>query len=243
MAEDEIVKHTRAVYKAWKNPDTSWQHKLREIVIEILIITFAISLSVWLHNFSDRLNERKEERAFLSGLRLDLQGDLENALGSKRFYDNAFRGFSYFDSVSMNEPFNQDSVNKYESVFFSTTNLDAHYSRYEALKGSGKFDIIENKDLLNKIILLHETTFKRAESLDAYYYQFSQRVVTYVQEHAELNAAGNHLDRLEPLLHVSQMRWLMVNGKSFIASNVFASYDSCIVQCRELLALINTANN
>ena len=243
MAEDEIVKHTRAVYKAWKNPNTGWQQKFREIVTEVLIITFAISLSVWLHNLSDRYNERKEERAFLSGLRIDLQGDLDNALSSKLFYNNAFSGFAYFDSVSRGAPFSQDSVIKYQPIFFSHTHLDAHYSRYEALKASGKFDIIENKDLLNKIILLHESTFKRAESLDAYYYEFSQRLCNYVQEHAELNASGTQLEHLESLLHVSQMRWLMVNGKSFISSNVVGSYDNCINQCRELLASINTANN
>src|SRR5580692_1122653 len=109
MAEDEIVKHTKAIYKAWNNPHYNWAHKLREIILEILIITFAISLSVWLHNWSDSLKEKKEEKAFLLGLKVDLQGDIKSADSTKRFYQKCATGFRYFMRVSRGAPISLDS--------------------------------------------------------------------------------------------------------------------------------------
>ena len=79
MAENEIVKHVEAAYKVAKDPEKHWLHKLKEILIEILIIVFAVSLSIWFHNWSDSLHEHKEEREFLVGLQKDIRADLEDA--------------------------------------------------------------------------------------------------------------------------------------------------------------------
>ena len=46
MPEHEIAKHTKAIYSEWRNPAHGWKHKLSEILIEILIIVFAITLSL-----------------------------------------------------------------------------------------------------------------------------------------------------------------------------------------------------
>jgi hypothetical protein len=88
MAENEIVKHAEAAYKAVKNPETSWLHKLKEVLIEIFIIVFAVSLSIWFHNWSDSLHERREEREFLKGMKGDIQADL-NVIRGLRTYRNS----------------------------------------------------------------------------------------------------------------------------------------------------------
>ena len=73
MSENEIVKHVEAAYKVANDPEKNWLHKLKEILIEIFIIVFAVTLSIWFHNWSDSLHEHKEEREFLRGLKTDLQ--------------------------------------------------------------------------------------------------------------------------------------------------------------------------
>ena len=40
MAEDEIRKHAKAAYKAWNDPHKSWKNKLKETLLEIVIIVF-----------------------------------------------------------------------------------------------------------------------------------------------------------------------------------------------------------
>lgn len=238
MAEDEIAKHSRAVYKAWKNPHTSWQHKLREIVTEILIITFAISLSVWLHNWSEELHEHREEKEFLTGLRKDLQGDLDNVRNSREMYVDASKGFRYFMTVSAGAPLNPDSADRYNRILFMTTDLDPHTSRYEGLKGSGKFGIIENKQLLNDIIDFHESTLHRVDELDHYYTQFLQRPAEFFESHAQLGTNHQFVGE-ENLIRTFQMRLQLEFGKESTENQLIPEHDTCIARCQRLMEEID----
>src|SRR5580692_8786121 len=152
MAENEIVKHAEAAYKAVNNPGTHWLHKLKEVLIEIFIIVFAVSMSIWFHNWSDSIHQHKEEREFLTGLKQDLAADLSQAQGDSAFYSGLLTGLQYFQRIATGEALAPDSLKIYQGVFFSNVDLEPHISRYEGLKGSGKFSIIENTDLLNNII-------------------------------------------------------------------------------------------
>jgi hypothetical protein len=66
--QEEVTKHTRKIYQAMKNPDHSFWGKIREVTVEILIIVFAVTLSIWLHNWSDH----REEQGFKSRGKLGL---------------------------------------------------------------------------------------------------------------------------------------------------------------------------
>src|ERR1700728_4129967 len=99
MAEDEIRKHANAAIKIVKDKETDWKHKLKDISLEVLIIVFAVTISIWFHNWSDKLQERKEEKIFLSGFRKDLLGDIDNIKASLDFYENSYAGMRYFAKV------------------------------------------------------------------------------------------------------------------------------------------------
>jgi hypothetical protein len=239
MAENEIVKHVEAAYKVAKDPEKHWLHKLKEILIEILIIVFAVSLSIWFHNWSDSLHEHKEEREFLVGLQKDIRADLETAQNDSAFYAQQLVKLQYYQRVGAGESPNPDSMKLYSGVFFSNTMLEPNISRYEGLKGSGKFGIIENKELLNDIINLHEGTIKHVESLDGYYSDYVTRMGSFVQEHGQLNQAGDSITNGHDLLRISQMRFHLGYGISFITSNVLRYHDSCIIHCQKLIGQID----
>jgi hypothetical protein len=238
MSENEIVKHVEAAYKAAKDPEKNWLHKLKEILIEIFIIVFAVTLSIWFHNWSDSLHERKEEREFLVGLQKDIHDDLESAKSSRVFYARQLYKLRYFLRVGAGEPLNADSMLTYQDVFFSNTTLDAPISRYEALKGSGKFGIIENKELLNNIIDLHEGTFKRVQLLDGYYTDYTVRMGTFIQSHGQLSQTYDKIANAQELMRMSEMRFLLVYGISSITANVLSAHDSCIAKCHQLISEI-----
>jgi hypothetical protein len=239
MSENEIVKHVEAAYKAAKDPEKNWLHKLKEILIEIFIIVFAVTLSIWFHNWSDSLHERKEEREFLVGLQKDIHTDLENAQSDSAFYARELASLLYFKRVGAGESPNSDSVKVYSPVFFSNTALEPTISRYEGLKGSGKFGIIENKELLNDIINLHEGIIKHVELLDGYYSDYVTRMGSFVQEHGQLDQAGDSVTNSHDLLRMSQMRFQLGYGISFITSNILRYQDSCIVHCQKLIGQID----
>ena len=64
MAEDEIRKHTKAAISAATGKQHGWKHKLHDVLLEVMIIIFAVSVSIWLHNWSDGLKEKKEAKFY-----------------------------------------------------------------------------------------------------------------------------------------------------------------------------------
>jgi hypothetical protein len=44
--QDEVLKHTEKIYKTAKSAQHSFGEKIREIIIEIFIIVFAVTLSI-----------------------------------------------------------------------------------------------------------------------------------------------------------------------------------------------------
>ncbi len=239
MAENEIAKHIDAAYKAAKQPNTHWLHRLKEVLIEILIIVFAVTISIWFHNWSDSLHEQREAKEFLRGLKVDLQGDIASAKNDSDFYATQLYRLRYFLRVGNGDTLNADSMIAYQSVLFSNTSLEPHISRYEGLKGSGKFGIIENTDLLNNIINLHEVTIKHVQMLDGYYTDFANRMGGFFQENAQLNPNGSKITNAQKFIRMPRMRFLDMYGISFISLNVLNYHDSCIVQCQKLIGQID----
>ena len=239
MAEEEITKHTKAALKAFKDPESNWKHKLKNILTEVFIIIFAVSVSIWFHNWSDEMHDRKEAREFLSGLRNDLQGDIENMKGSKEFYENELNGFSYFSKVGRGTPLVKDSLGKYQGIFFSSTELRPHISRYEGLKGSGRFKIIENKELMNNIIHLHEETILHLINLNTIFDNFNvNKVVPFVGQHLQLDTGGNIANAAE-LLGISEMRFFLSFEGNLVAGNVINAYAAGIAECTSIIKQID----
>ncbi len=75
--QDEVTKHTKKIYETAKNPTQSFSRKIKDIIVGILIIVFAISLSIWLHSWSEHRHEQKEANKFLMELKEDLTQDIE----------------------------------------------------------------------------------------------------------------------------------------------------------------------
>src|SRR4051812_33755737 len=77
MADQEIIKHTKKIYKVWNSPNHGVWHKIKEFFLEILIIVFAVTISIWFHNMSEKDHEHAEAKTFLVGLKGDLEKDIQ----------------------------------------------------------------------------------------------------------------------------------------------------------------------
>jgi len=238
MAEDEIRKHANNAIRIMKDKEAGWWHKLKDIFIEVLIIVFAVTVSIWFHNWSDKMQEQKEEKVFLTGFRKDLYGDIDNIQSSLGFYKNSFKGIQYFGEVGAGDTLSNDSLKKYASIFFSSTELGAHTSRYEALKTSGKLSIIENPELLNNIIDLNESTLSRINLLDDLYLKYIGKTSDYIQLSAQLSPKGAIINA-PVILRNSQWRFLMTFGQSSLVQNVIPAHEDGLKKCHELIAEID----
>jgi len=124
MAEDEIIKkHTKAAFKVLKAHHTSWQHKLKEILLEIVVIVFAVSISIWFHNWSERRQDHQQEKEFLTSLKKDLQDDKNEMISDRAGFATVLQGVNYFRKVGEGLPLSNDSLKKYSGHFLGALKL------------------------------------------------------------------------------------------------------------------------
>ena len=99
MAEDEIAKHSRKIYKTWFNKELTIWHKISEFLIEMTIIVFAVSISIWFHNLSEHAHQQEEVKQFLTGLKADLTQDIKEMENDKESYQKQSEIFSYISAI------------------------------------------------------------------------------------------------------------------------------------------------
>jgi hypothetical protein len=169
MAEQEVIKHTKKVYKIWNSKSHSTWHKIKEFIIEICIIVFAVSLSIWLHGKSEHNHQQKEVKEFLSGLKQDLLSDIKEMNEDRDSYRGQSNTFRYITSIKLNEALQKDSLQKYVRWIFNTTGLNQNNGRFEGFKSAGKIGNIENKKLQDDIMDLYQENIPSLlRSTDAY---------------------------------------------------------------------------
>lgn len=237
MAEQEIIKHMEAIVKASQNKKRKLQSRLQEILLEIVIIVFAVSISIWFHNWAETLKDRKDARAFLTGLKGDLTADIEEMKSDRQTLNNVITANHYFERVGRGESLNNDSLRVYQSTFLTWVQIDPRISRFEALKGSGRLGIIENDSLLLHITDLYTKDFSLIILRNNYYMSLRQQMMTpYLVQHLELDTAGRGTN-WQQLLRTSAMRIQILQGES-LRNNIDA-YDKAIAKCELIIKEID----
>jgi molybdopterin converting factor small subunit len=238
MAEDEIRKHGKAVYETLSSRKKNWQHKLKDILVEILIIVFAVSVSIWFHNWSEELKDRKLEKEFLMGLKTDLQSDLKEMKGDTAAYHVILNGALYFRRVGAGEALNADSLKKYNWIFFANVRKQARTNRFEALKSSGKLDIIENKALLANIISLYQEINPTIAEGDREFTSYNTNTIgAFIDSHSKLDTANNITNWLE-LFRSTQLRMALFRDNSI--REIIRAYEIDINKCNEIIKQIDS---
>lgn len=237
MAEQEIIKHTKAIVELTTDRKKPWQHRAKEVIGEILIIVFAVSISIWFHNWSDSWKDRTEEREFLQGLKSDLQADMKEMTGDSASYALGLKGVLYFEKVGAGMALDMDSLRSYQRIFFGNIQISPRISRFEALKGSGRLDIIRNKELLIHIADLYTKDFPQINRINVYFNNLmGNSFVPFISSHLLLDAAGNGINWTE-VLRNSQMRLLIKLGEN-VESCVF-DYTAGIKKCELIIGEID----
>jgi len=155
--QEEVAKHTKKLYQAVTKPGHTVFEKLKEIAIEIFIIVFAVTLSIWLHSWSDHRHEQKEVREFLKGLRDDLTKDTA-MLKAKRAtvarLDFGYRSLSALPGTPAADTISDKKISGYLDVDISV--LRPAIGRYEGFKSSGKMETIEDDSLKQSMLKYYE---------------------------------------------------------------------------------------
>jgi hypothetical protein len=209
MADQEVVKHVKHAVDVARS-HKPWTEKAQEILLEVLIIVFAVSLSIWLHNWSESRKDREEERDFMLGLRKDLLSDIEEMKGDTAIYANVLAGMDYYKRVERGEPINNDSADMYRPILFSTVQIDPRVSRFEALRGSGRLGIVRDKELLVHITDLYTKDFVHLRRLNDFMNSLrTERLLPFFAAHLDVNKEGTGATNMEAVLRISEARVLI----------------------------------
>ena len=236
MAEQEIIKHTKAIVELSTDKKKPWQQQVKEFIGEILIIVFAVSISIWFHNWSESWKDRGEEKEFLKGLKEDLQADMKEMNSDRATYKQGLKGMAYFENVGAGMPLSLDSIGAYSNIFFGNIQISPRVSRFEALKGSGRLDIIRNKELLVNITDLYTKDFPQIIRVNEYFdRQREEGFFPFIADHLQMDATGNGTNWQE-ILRAPKMRLLfeLAKGSTACVQDYTRGIDKCQLILREI---------
>lgn len=151
--EHELRRHIHNILKETLNTKRPFWKRLGDIVFEGIIIVFAVTFAVFMERQREHNHDMKEAKAFILGLKIDLENDIKEMKGDIWGYETATKWLRYF--MNETKP-NEDSVRKQSWVLINKTHLLINQGRYEGFKASGKINTIENELLRNKILDLYE---------------------------------------------------------------------------------------
>jgi hypothetical protein len=239
MAEDEIIKkHTRAVYSTLMDKEKKWLHKLKDIFLEVLIIVFAVTVSIWFHNWSEERKDKKEEKEFYIGLKEDLKADTKEMLNDRAVFNQVLQHNIYLGKIKKTDKVNADSLMQFSSIFFTQGQINPRISRFEALKGSGKLDIIENKKQLLDIIELYQKIFPNIfRANQAFNSLNTSRITPYLGDIVQVDTTG-FFTNFQAVLSTSKMRLMMMELQGDVANNI-AAYTNGINKSNEIIKQID----
>lgn len=192
--QEEVKKHTKKIFKTVKNPTYSFGEKAKEITIEIFIIVFAVTLSIYLHSWSVHRHEQEQVNVFLTNLREDLVKDIEGLKRDKKKYVILNEKYT---SVLNLTPSQLDSLKRAGSkvqfplyVFGNKINN----GNYEGFKTSGKIGFIENEKLKKLILAYYQTDVPDIIEADKMYALLVFKAIDSQVEYAAKTDKEKYLD-------------------------------------------------
>lgn len=155
--QEEVSKHGKKIYETIKSPKHSFWDKVKDIIIEIGIIVFAVTLSIWLHGVSEHSHEQKEVKEFLKGLKDDLSKDVKQLETSRNVIarlDSNYRFILSLKEMPVQSRPGDTAISR--SIYFDLRITRPAVGRYEGFKSSGKIGLIENDSLKQKILEFYQ---------------------------------------------------------------------------------------
>jgi len=183
--QEEITKHSEKIYKTVKNSEHTLGEKVKEIIIEICIIVFAVTLSIGLHSWSEHRHQQEEVSVFLVNLKNDLKIDIQNIDNEKKAYQKS--NIAYEKILALT-PLQLDSIYKSKNKVNFPIHSHGHtmnIGNYEGFKSSGKIGYIEDEKLKQKMLTYYQIFVPAQDEVDKMYNDFLFKCFDKMIENAD----------------------------------------------------------
>lgn len=234
MADQEVIKHVKRSYKIWFSKEHSFWHKLKEFGLEVFIIVFAVSLSIWLHDRSEHLHEQQEVKSFLIGLKHNLQGDIAEMKKDTASYLQAQKSFIWITSIKHGEVLPDDRFQEILPIY-NRIATQPNVGRYEGFKSSGKIETIEDDVLQNGILDLYEREYPNMLLFCSIYNEGKNKLYNYIDQHQRrLTDSTNNIN---VVLSSPEAQNLCANSIS--VKTLLNNYKTCLLKSKKIIAAID----
>lgn len=234
MAEQEVIKHAKKGFSVWNNSAHSFWHKMKEFITEILIIVFAISLSIWFHNWSEHKNEQAQVKTFLLGLRKDISSDINDAKELKHYFLHFDTTYKYLSSLQRNKRPDKDSLKQMLPEVRYNIYLRPHKSRFTGFLSAGKIMTIEEDSLALQILDYYQEVLPSVTSSESAWVTANAALQDYLRDNVK--DIDSDMAKWE-VLTSPKGKYLT---KSLIPwQQIFDRYDSLILAGGEIISKID----
>ncbi|MBD2753082.1 hypothetical protein [Spirosoma validum] len=176
MAELEVAKHTKKIYKILRDPAPAWWHKLKELALEIFIIVFAVTISIWFHELAEHRHEKEIESRFLAGLHHDISADVTEMMNDSADLALQYKSVDLGSTLINRDSITDDSLQNFLTLngplLYAMTLFEPNHGRYEGFKSAGHLRLIENELLGDKIIAFYEEGLPHLVYIERMYIDF-----------------------------------------------------------------------
>lgn len=225
--EEELVKHTKKIFKTLTKPGHTILEKLKEVAVEIFIIVFAVTLSIWLHSWSDHRHEQKEVRDFLMGLKEDLTKDIAMLERKKSNISELDSGYQVLLKTA-NLPADINS----SLFYFDVSVIRPAIGRYEGFKSSGKIGLIENDSLKQLMLVYYEQTIPDLVYGEGFVNSLQVKLL-------DAQAGKDDKVSIQDLIRTAKILGLLHISDNNFRNNIRA-YDDMLIQAKKIVTMIGT---
>lgn len=230
--QDEIVKHTKKIYDELKNRKHTFGDKLKEVCVEILIITFAVTLSIWLHSWSENKHEQQTANEFLKGLKKDLTEDIKTLKENKKTIANLDSNYRYLLNLNKVQKFDdQLSAQIHRRLFYDLISTHLNTGRYDGFKSSGKIETIANDSLKEKILVFYQQTLIHMSDIEIFVNSVQSKIM-------DMELEKNNRLPILAFVTTDKIQGLLSYGSENFKQNI-NTYDKAIEQAKKIILEID----
>ncbi|MEO8535195.1 MAG: DUF6090 family protein [Flavobacterium sp.] len=182
MADQEIIKHTKKVHKIATSKRHSLLEKIKEISLEIFIIVFAVSLSIWLHSWSEHRHEQKEVKKFLIGLKSDIQNDINSSKSLVQQYQEFGKVYGGLNQLDQSKPYDENELKKELNYINLNAYLRPNIYRFNDFVSSGRIGNIENDSLSLNILKFYQRSLSEVNTSESGWISRQKKLQDYLEQ-------------------------------------------------------------
>jgi len=219
------------------NHDKTFWEKFKEILVEVVIIVFAVSFAAFIERTREHYKEKAEAKEFVLGLKGDLANQINQLQSSIKDINTMRQNYTFIRNLKNKSVDTAVKSSGKHTFYISKFYTHLTNGRYDGFKSSGKIQTIENDSLRNNILKLYEE--------DVPFVDFSENVFNANQVRLEdfiLNNADETVKSPQDELNllVSNKCKLILTFSLGYSDAVLKGYTGALKQAKKVQAEIDT---